>query len=105
MQVPTTRSSESWGIGDLADVRTVARWVRERGGGALGLSPLHAPTPVAPIQTSPYYPPSRRWRIPILMRVDKGPGAAAAPAVRRRRGPTRGDATSVGSGKSEPAGV
>src|SRR3546814_7597582 len=81
MQVPTTRSSESWGIGDLADVRTVARWVRERGGGALGLSPLHAPTPVTPIQQSPYYPSSRRSRRPLPLPVHQVPGQDASPAA------------------------
>lgn len=76
MQVPTTRSNGGWGIGDLVDVRTMARWLRrEHGAGALALSPLHAPTPISPIQTSPYYPSSRRWRSPLLLRVDEVPGA------------------------------
>ncbi|MGK2948375.1 MAG: 4-alpha-glucanotransferase, partial [Acidimicrobiales bacterium] len=81
MQVPTTRSSNSWGTGDLADVAAVARWVAAEGGGAVGLSPLHAPTPVAPIQPSPYYPSSRRWRNPLLLRVDAVPGATAVGEV------------------------
>ena len=81
MQVPTTRSEGSWGIGDLADVRAVAEWVGANGGGALALSPLHASTPVVPIQTSPYYPSSRRWRNPLLLRVDEVPGAVDLPAV------------------------
>ena len=67
MQVPTTRSTSSWGIGDLGDVATVARWVGAQGGGALALSPLHAPTPVAPVPSSPYSPSSRRWRNPLLL--------------------------------------
>lgn len=81
MQVPTTRSRASWGIGDLADVRAVAAWVRDEGGGALGLSPLHAASPVTPIQPSPYYPSSRRWRSPLLLRVDDVPGARQVPVV------------------------
>ncbi|MFL6205315.1 MAG: 4-alpha-glucanotransferase [Acidimicrobiales bacterium] len=71
MQVPTARSSRSWGIGDLADVRAVGEWVAKRGGQVVALSPLHAPTPVPPIATSPYYPSSRRWRSPLLIRVDE----------------------------------
>jgi 4-alpha-glucanotransferase len=71
VQVPTARSSQSWGIGDLADVRTIGTWIAGLGGGALGLSPLHAPTPVAPIPASPYYPSSRRWHSPLLIRVDE----------------------------------
>ena len=71
VQVPTARSSASWGIGDLADVRSIARWIAGRGGQSVALSPLHAPTPVPPIATSPYYPSSRRWRSPLLIRVDE----------------------------------
>ncbi len=78
MQVPTTRSRASWGIGDLADVAAVARWLHDLGGGTLALSPLHAPTPVAPIAASPYYPSSRMWRSPLLLRIDDVPGAAEA---------------------------
>jgi len=74
-QVPCARSSQSWGIGDLADVRALATWVRDLGGDAVALSPLHAPTPVHPIAASPYYPSSRRWRSPLLIRVDEVAGA------------------------------
>jgi len=76
MQVPTARSRQSWGIGDLADVRAVAGWLGGLGAGLLALSPLHAPTPVHPIASSPYYPSSRRWRSPLLLRVDEVPGGA-----------------------------
>jgi len=75
-QVPTTRSRRSWGIGDLADVRDLAHWVAGLGGGMLALSPLHAPTPVLPIATSPYFSSSRRWRSPLLIRVEDVPGAS-----------------------------
>jgi 4-alpha-glucanotransferase len=81
MQVPTARSRSGWGIGDLADVRALATWLDGLGAGALALSPLHAPAPVTPIQTSPYYPSSRRWRSPLLLRVDEVSGAAALPEV------------------------
>lgn len=81
MQVPTTRSGADWGIGDLADVREVATWLDRLGAGALALSPLHAPTPVTPIQTSPYFPSSRRWRSPLLIRVDEVPGARTSSEV------------------------
>jgi len=75
-QVPTTRSRQSWGIGDLADVRALARWLAALGADVLALSPLHAPTPVHPIASSPYYPSSRRWRSPLLIRVDEVPGGS-----------------------------
>lgn len=80
-QVPTSRSRASWGIGDLADVRALATWIAREGGGALGLSPLHAPTPLPPLPTSPYSPSSRRWRSPLLLRVDEVPGATDAAVV------------------------
>lgn len=76
VQVPTARSSRSWGIGDLADVRALAAWVAGLGGDFLTLSPLHSPTPVAPLPTSPYSPSSRRWRSPLLIRIDEIAGAA-----------------------------
>lgn len=89
MQIPTARSASGWGIGDLADVQTVAVWLDRLGAGALALSPLHAPTPIAPIQTSPYYPSSRRWRSPLLLRVDAIPGASDLPQVTRLAGGAR----------------
>ncbi|MGQ0433976.1 MAG: 4-alpha-glucanotransferase [Microthrixaceae bacterium] len=81
MQIPTTRSRAGWGVGDLADVRAIATWIGRLGAGALALSPLHAPAPTIPIQTSPYYPSSRRWRSPLLLRVDDVPGAAGVPEL------------------------
>lgn len=81
MQVPATRSRAGWGVGDLADVRAIATWLDDLGAGGLGLSPLHAPAPVAQIQTSPYYPSSRRWRSPLLIRVDEVPGAERSAEV------------------------
>lgn len=76
MQVPTTRSRAGWGRGDLADVGTLAGWLDQLGAGALALSPLHAPAPLTPIQPSPYYPSSRRWRSPLLLRIDDIHGAS-----------------------------
>lgn len=81
MQIPTTRSRAGWGIGDLADVRSIASWLDRLGAGALALSPLHAPGPVSPIEPSPYFPASRRWRSPLLLRVDEVPGASDCPEV------------------------
>jgi 4-alpha-glucanotransferase len=36
---------------------------------------------VSPVEPSPYYPSSRRWRNPLLIRVEDVTGAAAAPIV------------------------
>jgi 4-alpha-glucanotransferase len=75
-QLYAARSTESWGIGDLADLRRLARWSAEAlGAGMLLINPLSAATPVAPLQASPYYPSSRRFRNPLYLRVEEVPGA------------------------------
>lgn len=79
VQLYAARSAQSWGIGDLADLRRLARWSRaELGAGVLLVCPLHAPAPVLPQEPSPYYPTSRRYRNPLYLRVEEVPGAAEA---------------------------
>jgi 4-alpha-glucanotransferase len=70
-------SEQSWGIGDLRDVATLARRVGSAGGGALLLSPLHAPHPALPQDPSPYYASSRRYRNPLLIPLDGPPPVPA----------------------------
>lgn len=70
------RSRESWGIGDLGDLRRFAEWSHSVGAGLVTISPLHATGPAFPQQSSPYYPSSRRFRNPIHLRVEEVPGAA-----------------------------
>jgi 4-alpha-glucanotransferase len=77
-QLYAARSRESWGIGDLADLRRLARWSSTLGAGMLLINPLSAVTPVAPLQPSPYYPTSRRFRNPVYLRVEEAHGADAA---------------------------
>jgi 4-alpha-glucanotransferase len=76
-QVYATRSRESWGIGDLADLGRLGRWTRGLGGGCIMINPLSAPTPVPLIEASPYYPSSRRYRNPLYLRIEHVPGFAA----------------------------
>jgi len=76
VQLYATRSRESWGIGDLGDLRRLGTWTGGQGGGALLVNPLSAPTPVPPIEPSPYFPSSRRFRNPLYVRVEEVPGAA-----------------------------
>jgi 4-alpha-glucanotransferase len=79
VQLYALRSAESWGIGDLADLRRLARWsAAELGAGILLLNPLHAAAPIVPQQPSPYFPSSRRYRNPLYVHVEDVPGAAAA---------------------------
>ena len=73
-QLYAARSRASWGIGDLADLARLGRWTRSLGGGVLMVNPLTAPTPVPPIEPSPYYPSSRRYRNPLFLRIEELPG-------------------------------
>lgn len=70
VQLYALRSEASWGIGDLEDLRGIARWSRDLGAGVVLVSPLHAPLPVVPQQPSPYFPSSRRYRNLLHLRID-----------------------------------
>ena len=74
-QLYAVRSRQSWGIGDLGDLRRLARWSRGAGAGFVLVNPLHAALPVAPQQPSPYFPSSRRFRNPVYLRIEDVPGA------------------------------
>jgi 4-alpha-glucanotransferase len=77
-QLYAARSRQSWGIGDLADLRRLGRWSKqELGAGVVMVNPLSAVTPVPPIEASPYYPSSRRFRNPLFLRIEEVPGAEA----------------------------
>jgi 4-alpha-glucanotransferase len=90
-QLYSARSRRSWGIGDLHDLRTLGSWSRGLGAGFVQLNPLHAASLVPPVQDSPYYPSSRRFRNPLYLAIEDVPGynAAAAsiePIARQARG-------------------
>jgi len=75
VQLYAARSSRSWGMGDLRDLKAVARWARGHGADVLLLNPLHAVNP-GPQQASPYFPSSRRARNPLYIAVEDVPGAS-----------------------------
>lgn len=91
VQLYALRSRSSWGIGDLGDLKRLARWAaKDLGAGFLLLNPLHASLPELPQQASPYFPSSRRFRNPLYLRVEDVPGApecgaALAPLARNGR--------------------
>jgi 4-alpha-glucanotransferase len=74
-QLYAVRSARSWGMGDLGDLRRLARWAAQQQATMMLLNPLHAPLPVLPQQPSPYYPSTRRYRNPLYLRVEDVPGA------------------------------
>ncbi|MBI2826468.1 MAG: 4-alpha-glucanotransferase [Planctomycetia bacterium] len=76
-QLYAARSQASWGMGDLADLRSLARWSRGQGAGFVLVNPLPAVDPVPAQESSPYYPSSRRFRNPLYLRVEDVPGATA----------------------------
>jgi len=79
VQLYALRSAESWGIGDLVDLRRLAGWsATDFGAGILLINPLHAATPVLPQQPSPYFPSSRRYRNLLYLRIEEVPCAAEA---------------------------
>jgi 4-alpha-glucanotransferase len=85
-QLYAMRSRGSWGLGDLHDLATLARWSgSELGAGFVLINPLHAASPVPPMAPSPYLPVTRRFANPIYLRVEDVPEfARLAPAVRGR---------------------
>ena len=88
IQLYAARSSDSWGAGDLADLRELGRWSADQGAGIGLVNPLDAVTPELPRQTSPYFPSSRRFRDVLYLRIDEVPGievaAATLPALAAR---------------------
>jgi len=75
VQLYAARSRDSWGIGDMADLRRLARWSRKQGAEVLLLSPLGAQTPILPYEASPYYASSRRFRNTMYIRIEEVEGA------------------------------
>src|SRR5947207_3558242 len=81
VQLYAARSKGSWGIGDLGDLGTLAAWSLEVGSGALIASPMGAPNPGPAPEASPYFPGTRRFRDPLLLRIEVIPGADAVAAA------------------------
>ena len=83
-QLYSVRSRESWGIGDLVDLRDIG-WLAGRRSGAdfLLINPLHAAEPDAPLTPSPYLPTSRRFVNPVYLRVEAIPECAYLPVAER----------------------
>lgn len=81
VQLYSARSAASWGIGDLADLRTLVDWSARQGAGYVLTNPLHAAEPTVPQEASPYLPTSRRFSHPIYLRVEDVVEYADLPAA------------------------
>jgi 4-alpha-glucanotransferase len=76
VQLYAARSTASWGMGDLGDLRRLGRWAaQELDAGLILVNPLHAAHPTLPQSNSPYFPSSRRFRNPLYLRVEDVEGA------------------------------
>ncbi len=85
VQVYSARSGDSWGIGDLADLRTLVDWSADQGAGYVLTNPMHAAEPTVPQEASPYLPTSRRFSHPIYLRVEDIPEYGQLSDERRAR--------------------
>ena len=70
-QLYSVRSTESWGVGDLADLGDLA-WLTAQHAGAdyVLINPLHAAEASGAMTPSPYLPTTRRFINPIYIRVE-----------------------------------
>jgi 4-alpha-glucanotransferase len=80
LQLYSLRSKDSWGVGDLADLRRFGRFSRHAGASVILLNPLGAQTPTLAYQASPYYASTRRFRNVVYLRVEEIEGAQIAAA-------------------------
>ncbi len=85
LQLYATRSTASWGIGDLADLSALARWSGQAGAEFLLVNPLHAVAPGPPQQPSPYFPSSRYFLNPLYLRIEDVPELGELPPQGARR--------------------
>ena len=62
----TVRTGSDWGVGDLSTLGALLEWTASRGGGFVGINPLHA-IRNSGWDVSPYSPVSRLFRNPIYL--------------------------------------
>ncbi len=74
-QIYAVRSRDSWGIGDLADLRELGRLARRQGASVLLINPLGAQPPTPHQEPCPYYASSRRFLNTLYLRIEDVPGA------------------------------
>jgi 4-alpha-glucanotransferase len=83
-QLYALRSTTSWGMGDLTDLRALGSWSKNLGAGLLMLSPLCASACASP-QVHPYSPCSRLYRNLLYLGIEAIPHASQDPEIARLR--------------------
>jgi 4-alpha-glucanotransferase len=74
----SVRSEHNCGVGDFADLLTIAHWTSELGGDYLGTLPLLATFLNAPFEPSPYAPVTRLFWSDLFLDLDHLPGGDPA---------------------------
>lgn len=69
-QLYSTRSAQSWGVGDTDDLLEMASLFGSMGADYLLVNPLHAAQPIEPLSPSPYLPVTRRFFNPLYIRPE-----------------------------------
>ncbi len=76
-------SQNSWGLGDLSDLRVLGDWVRRQGGDFVSILPLLAAFLDEPFEPSPYVPVSRLFWNELYLDVTRVPELAQCPSAQR----------------------
>ncbi|MGC2201050.1 MAG: 4-alpha-glucanotransferase [Stellaceae bacterium] len=80
-QLYALRSERNWGMGDFADLATLARAAGQLSASVVGINPLHALFAAEPRHISPYSPSSRMQLDYLYIDVSAVPGFAEDEAV------------------------
>ena len=75
-------SRRSWGVGDLGDLRALARWISGLGGGLVATTPLNAAFLDRPFEPGPYSPASRLFWNELFLDLGRIPDLEASPEAR-----------------------
>ncbi len=84
-QLYATRSEQSWGLGDLRDLATLASWGGKQGAGFVLVNPMHAAEVSPPMAPSPYLPATRRFFNPIYLHIEDIPEYSKLSGKGRRK--------------------
>ncbi len=74
-QLYSLRRAGDQGVGDFTTLGALGEAVAARGGGLLGVNPLHTLFPDDRERASPYYPSDRRFLDPLCLDLNTVPGA------------------------------